>query len=277
MSRMWWLLGLLAMAACAGNVRATADALAAAAAAEPVSFTARATDGMPPAVLVGHLHRPDGHGPFPAVVVLHGCAGVGPNQADWARRLVEWDYVALVVDSFGPRGLDGVCADRTLVPPASRAGDALGAAEHLRGLGFVRPDRIGVVGFSHGGSAVLRLVQAGMAEAAGAAPIQAAIAYYPRCDAVSDRATIVPTLVLIGARDDWTPAARCEALRAVLPRPELVAMRFYPDAFHGFDAAAGPRLTAGSGGKLHRQQYDAQAARDAFAQTRAFLDGHLKP
>jgi dienelactone hydrolase len=51
-------------------------------------------------LLPGHLYRPDGPGPFPAVVALHGCGGIGPHLHRWAQTLQQWGYVALLVDSF---------------------------------------------------------------------------------------------------------------------------------------------------------------------------------
>ena len=53
-------------------------------------------------LLPGHLYRPDGPGPFPAVVALHGCGGIGPHLHRWAQTLQQWGYVALLVDSFSP-------------------------------------------------------------------------------------------------------------------------------------------------------------------------------
>ena len=123
------------------------------------------------------LFRPEGVGPFPAVVVLHGCDGVGPHYRDWARRLVNWGYVALLVDSFGPRGVREVCNKGRKVPPEARAEDAFAARDWLAGQDFVRAGRIGVIGFSHGGWTVLKAVLA--AAARDGAPIQAAEAYYP--------------------------------------------------------------------------------------------------
>jgi len=74
-------------------------------------------DGSPP----GELFRPEGTGPFSAVVVLHGCGGVTPNAYVWARRLKDWGYAALVIDSFKPRGYpDGICTRAGLVPPELR-------------------------------------------------------------------------------------------------------------------------------------------------------------
>lgn len=44
--------------------------------------------------LVGYLARPQGSGPFPAVVVLHGCGGFHQDMLAWADRLRRWGYVA---------------------------------------------------------------------------------------------------------------------------------------------------------------------------------------
>jgi hypothetical protein len=56
--------------------------------------------------LLGYLARPAGDGPFPAVVVLHGCGGFAAGGSlQLADQLRDWGYVALMVDSLGPRGL----------------------------------------------------------------------------------------------------------------------------------------------------------------------------
>ena len=86
---------------------------------------------MPPQPIPAVLEVPDGNGPFPAIIVLHGCGGRGRGQEVWAQRLNSWGYVALIPDSFAPRGVfGGVCApDRlSLVTIQDRAGDVLSAA-----------------------------------------------------------------------------------------------------------------------------------------------------
>jgi dienelactone hydrolase len=50
------------------------------------------------------LVRPDGAGPFPAVVIMHDCSGLGPRSSGapgrWAKELVGRGYVVLMADSF---------------------------------------------------------------------------------------------------------------------------------------------------------------------------------
>ena len=104
--------------------------------------------------------KPDGDGPFPAVVMMHDCSGLGPRSIGaplrWARELVEQGYVVLIPDSFTPRGFaDGVCLipgkQSVSVNGYARALDAYGALAALRALPYVDGKRVGIMGGSHGG------------------------------------------------------------------------------------------------------------------------------
>jgi dienelactone hydrolase len=77
------------------------------------------------------LTLPDGTGPFPAVILLHGCGGEGSAQQYWIDRLTGWGYAVLRLDSFTARGLTTVCAPdaQHLATPADRSGDVLSAGE----------------------------------------------------------------------------------------------------------------------------------------------------
>src|ERR1700761_2136715 len=97
----------------------------------PLAFDAGASSG-PEARAQGELFLPDGVGPFPAVVLLHGCDGVGPHYRAWARRLSSWGYATVLVDSFGPRHVKTVCNHGMTVPPELQAQDGFSAAQYLR-------------------------------------------------------------------------------------------------------------------------------------------------
>jgi dienelactone hydrolase len=228
--------------------------------------------GAPRSNARAELFLPAGSGRFPAMVVLHGCDGVGPHYRDWARELAGWGYVALLVDSFRPRGYRTVCNRGMDVPPLVQAQDAFDAAAYLRSLANVRADRIGVIGFSHGGWAVLKAVLADTVRQDRALPFAAAIAFYPGCDP-PDSALASDTLILIGDADDWTPVARCERWRhAVETGGHALEMKIYPGALHGFDARTPPRMYAG-----HHVGRNQEAAEDAVAATRSFLAARLIP
>jgi hypothetical protein len=97
--------------------------------------------------LRGLLVCPEGEGPFPAVVLLHGCDSIQPFQEQWAKDLASWGYVALLVDSHGPRGIGDDCA-RWPPTAGTRSDDAFGTLAYLRGLTFVDAARVGVVGWT---------------------------------------------------------------------------------------------------------------------------------
>jgi dienelactone hydrolase len=225
------------------------------------------------AQLPATLLVPDGAGPFPAVVILHDCSGLGPRSSGaprrWGDELIAQGYVVLIPDSFGPRGLpNGICTEdpeRTRAANALvRAGDAYGALAYLRTLPQVDGKRVGVMGGSHGGFSTLASMYAqidrnnplGVAKRDGFA---AAIALYPACGSrfgtwIVHRTDgrrgpitgyagvyqpIAPLLILIGEADDWTPAEPCIRLaEASKAAGYPVEIKVYPGAHHSFDSAA---------------------------------------
>ncbi|EHP41880.1 dienelactone hydrolase [Cupriavidus basilensis OR16] len=229
-----------------------------------------ATVGAPGSHAPAELYRPEGAGPFPAIVLLHGCDGVGPHYRTWARRLTTWGYVVMLVDSFGPRNIKMVCNRGRDVPPELRAQDALAAADYLRALPEVRASRIGVIGFSHGGWTVLKSVLSSDAGVEVAHPFTAAVAFYPGCETPRS-SLLTDTLILIGDADDWTPVARCERWRDTVTRHDhTVDLIVYHGAMHGFDSERPPHAYAG-----HMVGQDSAAAREAIARTRAFFQDRL--
>jgi dienelactone hydrolase len=239
---------------------------AAPAAAQTPGFYA-ATVGAPGSGARAELFMPQGT-PTTAVIVLHGCDGVGPHYRGWARQLAQWGYAALVIDSFRPRGFTEVCNRGELVPPEVQAHDAFDAAAYLRGALHVT--KIGVIGFSHGGWAVLKAVLAGVVNHPGEPAFAAAVAFYPGCDPPTAPLE-TDTLILIGEADEWTPVARCRRW-VDLARPDGHALQIktYPGALHAFDAPAMPHVYAG-----HRVGHDPAAAADATAETQAFFAARL--
>ena len=185
--------------------------------------------------LVGALYRPTGKGPFPAIVSLHGCNGRSSKTSEdaVAARFVELGYVLLIVDSFATRGIDMACTANSR--SIDRVMDAYGGLAYLATLPFVDPERIAVVGYSQGAMAALSAVASKGIHTLFPRQFKAAIAFYPMC-AGRDGIFAVPTVILIGEKDDWTPAADCRktmAQRTADGAP--VTLFVYPDAYHGFD------------------------------------------
>lgn len=223
--------------------------------------------------LIGYLARPEGSGPFSAVVVLHGCGGFHQDMLAWADRLRRWGYVALALDSFGPRGIEMNCGAF-----GDQPADAFQALAYLKTQPYVRADHVGVLGFSMGGTSVLSALERGSISGLYPGKFHAGVALYPICSSSTGIMT-APTLVLIGALDDWTPASDCEAMAA--GRSELGISRssgdrsllrliVYPDAYHGFDMA-GLRLSSGIKVLGHHMEYNDAVTRDSVEKVRVFF------
>jgi dienelactone hydrolase len=225
----------------------------------------------------GYLARPDGAGPSPAVVGLHGCAGMhDATKQRLADELTAWGYVVLLVDSYATRGIAHACTSDALVTFFKRRPDAYGALVFLAGQSFVDPRRVAVVGFSAGAWVTLSVAEPNAFEhfaPKGDLRFRAAAAFYPPCRGAAARPGI-PTLIFIGALDDWTPAAECTNKVAGWgnegPPVELIV---YPGAYHGFYYA---HLQPGITLFDHWLEYNGAAADDADRRLHRFLDRHLK-
>ena len=228
------------------------------------------------------VEKPQGSGPFPAIVMLHDCSGLGPRSSGaprrWARTLVERGYVVVIPDSFSSRGdPEGVCTEgaprsKIDVSPRRRAQDARDAWQYARGLSFVDKDRIGVMGGSHGGTTTLLA----LTEPA----FRAAVALYPRCSAAgAEYRPYAPVLILAGELDDWTPAEECRRLAG---KVDAVTLKVYPGAHHSFDSANPVRFVdsrinpAAPGGRGATTGGNAEAWSDSIREVSAFFARHLK-
>ncbi len=99
----------------------------------------------------GYLAKPEGAGPFPAVIGLHGCGGMpDTTKRKLVDELVGWGYVVLLVDSFATRGIEHACTGGYSDIAGMRRSDAYGALAFLARQTFVDPQRVAAVGFSQG-------------------------------------------------------------------------------------------------------------------------------
>ena len=226
-------------------------------------------DKVGAATVRASLAKPDGKGPFPAVVLLHSCAGLQTHVYDWSSFFVERGYAALAVDSFGSRGLrpcpngesTSVIANRDL--PA----DAYGALEFLAAQPDIATDRIYVMGFSIGGWAI-----GSMATRPPLGPSQrtfrAGIALYDGCHhyRYADRLTF-PTLVVIGTKDG-RDFPSCEEAAKQPPHRDL-EVHIIDGAYHAFDINFGTKIRYDVGARP--MLYDPAAVREAKETVERYL------
>ncbi|MYD95048.1 MAG: alpha/beta hydrolase fold domain-containing protein [Chloroflexi bacterium] len=201
----------------------------------------------PRLTLTGTLAAPEGPGPFPAVVLMHGCNGLDPEVRraleDHARHLVEAGFVTLILDSLTPRRVrPHVCNGQDSVPASDyRVRDAFQALQFLRSQPDVDGERVFLMGQSHGGIVALHVAAKGdvasqpLKDALGGG-FRAVVAYYPWCAAPRNLDT--PLLVLSGSKDNWTPPAECQRATARM-RGAPYEVIVYPGEVHSFDLLMG--------------------------------------
>jgi dienelactone hydrolase len=224
------------------------------------------------APIQGYLSKPNGVGPFPAIVLLHSCLGLPATRKAIAEMFAGWGYVALFVDDFTTRGIQETCASDF----GEGIADAFGALAFLSRVPIVDPKRIAVVGYSQGADTVLQIASTRFATAF-AIPrdlnFKAAAAFYPPCANQADVSLAIPTLILIGGSDEVTPAADCERLaRHQSGLGSGFKLVVYPGVQHLFDD---PGLAGGKRLFGMRLQYDADAAERSKSDLRDFLGARL--
>lgn len=242
------------------------------------------------------VFKPDGPGPFPALVLYHQCGGLGQSKRanasmlDWARRGVDKGYVVLLIDALEQRGVDTVCmGPKNGVVFARGVRDAFQAARHLRGLAYVDPKRVGLAGWSWGamvGLMASRTSWAGaLAEGEG---FRAVVSMYPGCFTIRPRNgpafdiaaddVVTPILVLLGGEDTETPARDCQPrLDSAKTAGAPVEWHLYPDATHCWDCR---QLNGFSKVDIRGNQvlyrYDQGVAEDSAARMFGFLDAAMR-
>ena len=215
--------------------------------------------------LTGFVYTPrDNPERAPAVVMMHGRAGPystnvkngGPYNAStlskrhnmWGESWSALGYVAVLVDSFGPRGYPGGFGRHTYNerPDAVnevtvRPLDAYGALAYLRSRSDVAPDRIGLQGWSNGGSAALAAMAVDAQRGADQVGFRAALVFYAACglrrhfDALGYR-PYATVLAFHGTADEETSPRVCQ--KFVERSRGLggdITLKLYPGASHGFD------------------------------------------
>jgi len=246
------------------------------AAAEPQTVYFRSADGS--TEMVGYLFRPRTPGPSPAIVMLHGrggpyssndnagCTYVKANTASpcnattlskrhmmWGEYWAEHGYLALLPDSFGPRGKahgfgrfthddpDRADVNEKTVRPL----DAAGALAYLHGRNDVIPRQIFLQGWSNGGSTALNV----MIQQGSQAGYAGALVFYPGCGQTALLAPTIakaaPIAMFLAADDEEVSPLICQH---VVDRSQQAGARIdvtvYPGATHDFDEPSSRRQSA---------------------------------
>jgi dienelactone hydrolase len=200
-------------------------------------------------ILHAQLYKPEGNGPFPSVIALHGCGGLGghsepvlPRYREWAEQLLKQGDAVLLPDSYGSRELGPQCRvkERRVLARRERVADILASRQWLVQQPWAAADRISLLGWANGASALLWAVRPQLSSRNVEPDFRSAIAFYPNCQVSSGLgwSARVPILLLIGAKDDVSSPLAChQMIDGARGRSALARIVVYPGAYHDFDRA----------------------------------------
>ncbi len=216
--------------------------------------------------------------PHPAVLLLHGCSGIGRNIPMWQDFLRSKGYASAAVESFQRRGVEEICTNFNRVPQRERLNDAFTALTAIASRSDIDPRRIVVMGFSNGAATVLaalnKTIEAQLPP--GHTKFAAGIAMYPDCTGYGSIPMYAPILTLVGESDDWTPAEPCVQLARKWG--DTFQTIVYPGAHHSFDIPDLRYQYLGAVRNLHRSSgYGAtvEGSRSALDQARIDVEAFL--
>ena len=239
--------GLKALFICGLLAAGLPGRVAAAATPQEVSYPSR--DGT---LIKAWVFLPDGPVPRGSVVALHGCGGLYASRGErrgqlnarhqaMADMLVGQGYAAVFPDSLTPRGESELCTQKMgsrQIDQTQRRADTLGTLAWVAAQPWAIPGRIALLGWSHGGSAVLAATDLSRADVRAQLPQPAlAVAFYPGCSAAS-KSGYRPSarlVLMLGEKDDWTPPGPCVELGKAVG----AEVNLYADSYHDFDNPVG--------------------------------------
>ena len=192
---------------------------------------------------------PEGHGPFPLMIMVTGCSGFHNERfsASYARderRLIKEGYAVARADFVRAHGLDNSCpgaqnSSGEVVPDEEVVAYIAATVEHMRRRSDIDANRVFLFGYSMGGTGILNALN----ETEIATKILGVLNYFPRCEGVSTWSARVPMLLMLAELDNIVPPEHCKNLVRRVDQPEVIEVVEYPDAHHCFIAEDTPIVT----------------------------------
>jgi dienelactone hydrolase len=193
--------------------------------------------------LDGQLFVPAGTGPHAVVILAPGSRGVTQDILKYAQELTSVGLAVYALDPFAGRGIKDTVSDQGALTRAASSYDVLAAARMLAAQSSIDRQRIGALGCSRGGLAVLLAAQQQMTKAVlgEKMSLKAIMAAWPACSYQFEHPTTAPTAIrlLVGDSDNWVSPVQCQGqATAMLGYNPRVSIRFFEGAYHGFGGYA---------------------------------------
>lgn len=219
------------------------------------------------------VFKPEGDGPFPAVVLVHTAGGLANEHIKvHAQNLLAKGYVVLVLDSLGPRGIPFVSRTTPRAHPPIGVKDAYQALNFLIQQSYVDKDRVYEMGTSWGGFVASSLGSKGIAEVNESKNrFRATAGLYSSCELgpVAPYRYVFedidrPVLLLLAGDDkELKPGGCFQELQALKDKGLPIDFHIYEGIGHGWDKRNEVRL-----GYI----YNEQTTQDSFKRVVEFFE-----
>lgn len=177
-------------------------------------------------------------GKVPAMILLHGSTGVH-KEREWvyAEKFAKMGMATVIIDTFAPRKIKSTAGNQNAVSAAEMSKDVIQILQVVAKNPKIDTSKIGLMGFSKGGTATMRSALAFLNKKDDA-EFALFIAMYPSCPdyRLKPRTTGKPIKVILGGNDHWTNPQSCiEVSDALRDNGADITTVTIPDAEHGWD------------------------------------------
>lgn len=213
------------------------------------------------------IKKPQGDGPFPAIIFVSGCSGYKWTDIAWkhyntiADKFVAKGYAVMMYDFYASRPNKSSCMD---VDAREVVQEVMLTAKYLKTLAYIKQNEINLHGWSFGGIITLQTVNQDVSKDI----FKKAIAYYPMCSKKQKWQSHVPILIQSGSLDDVTPFMNCRTLIDNSPDASKVKFRVIPGGRHAFDFVGYPEKKPYVIGTIG---YNEKAAKKAWRNVERFM------
>jgi dienelactone hydrolase len=219
-------------------------------------------------VLDAELLKPKGTAAtVPYVILMHGCSGLTPPVARWAKEkariFLDQGYGVLILDSFKSRNVKQVCGSPNYHWGWRRAEDAYSALDYLIDNKLAKPEDVFVMGRSNGGTAAVMIADA--YQVRGHQNKFAAIfAVSPGCAGLTKSRFGIPLVMFVGEKDNANDPKVCEQLDTASSAPVQIVE--FKGVYHGYEDK-GPAYT------FHgwHMEYNARADQETMNRTLSLI------
>ena len=177
---------------------------------------------------------------YPLIVGVAGSLGWRQHHLDYLKMYQEHGFATFELNSFKSRDVTSTVGSQVEVTIATVILDAYRALDVLANRPEIDSKNVAITGWSLGGGVTLFSGWQPILNKLGRSNRFAAhLAFYPPCFVNPQELgfTDAPMHILIGAADNWTPAASCQKLVDRLAANHTqIDITVFPEAHHGFDS-----------------------------------------